>query len=318
MEIFPDSLSSLSGIFLKFEFDRKLMNWGQIITAINIIQPDFLKLLFSTNDAHVSEQAHGSDGGCNALTRITSSCAQKVNTTPEEVFSIKCFLKMSLDECVALQHYLKDIRKLLVLKMMKHFDLEYAKTLLSGHLFRKEKSQQELYCDVFKSEYFDTLSTSCVSFLLECLDAIVANLQNILHGSLVNWWKLYGEYLQLQRKLQDANFCLSSAKKFGIPSTTNDEIVPETVNNCYSVQNNTSSKFSSFFDNYFEGNKRRYREKLITDLSLEAQKLKVADTFLRKDYKHMAEEMSKFMTMKDTFLHSYCTVEIASNAALFC
>ena len=319
MEVFPDALVPLSGIFAKFELDKKLINWGQIITAINIIQPDFLKALLSANDAHMFDQFSRSNAKYNALAQFSPSRTQKIQTTPEELYSFKSVLKVSLEECEALQHYLKAMKQLLVVKMVKRFDLEYVESLLFVYIFNKKKSQQELYCHIFNSEYFDALSISCVSFLLECLSTIVVNLQGVLHGSFVNWWKVYGDYLQLQRKLYDVNASLSPTKHMAIARATNEDMAPTTTNNSHTVCNETSSKFSSFFDNYFEGNKRKYREKLITDINLEAQRFKAADIVLREDYKNIAEEMSKFMTMKDTFFHSYCIVETAaSNTTLFC
>ena len=212
---------------------------------------------------------------------------------PEGINVIKHFLKFNLQELTVLKKNIFTLEKLIIFRNLKNDDsrtsldvVKYMSHNISIHRMRKylrtlsDVSKIEIVNDYNDIGLNPTLLN--LSFYKKCINILHKNIEYLLDHQILNWWKCYGELLEINRMLVRS--------------------MPQSMGSGMSGHDSSRSDNSGLFGSFLEGQRVKNEQKLLrTNHEISSSMEKLGKDITDK-HEGLAEELSNFMNFKGSFL----------------
>lgn len=213
---------------------------------------------------------------------IRDSRRKKVE--PEEMNVMQNFLRFNQKELLSVQTKLQVMKKLAVFLRLKSRDVGESYGLFSlcaSDYGIIKKPEQFCNNEGFSYIYGDGAIVTLVqeiSFLHNCTTRLYNQTQHLLQVEIPDWWKFYGESLELHKQY---------AQNF-----------PQLVHS------GTSTSENGIIGKYLEGKRAKLEKRLSISISECRRSMDQAGNDIRKLHEVLAEELSKYMDFKGKFFES--------------
>ncbi|GMM56105.1 hypothetical protein DAKH74_027210 [Maudiozyma humilis] len=230
---------------------------------------------------------------------------------PEQVTMMKHFLKFNLQELAKLRKILFTVEKLLIFRNLKnsdiHVSLDIMKHLTHDFPVSSIKRHLRAVIDVSKVDFVDdcddiSLNPTLLNleFLDDCIKTLYKNIERVIESKILNWWKNYGEQLEIKKELmRSAQYASNNSQN----SQTMNRVV-------------SGSSSSGVFGNFLEGQRIRNDQKLVRNNHDVNSILMRLSAEITHDHEQLAEELSSFMNFRGPFISaSLVTANVLDNLA---
>ncbi|KAG0657620.1 hypothetical protein C6P45_002404 [Maudiozyma exigua] len=218
--------------------------------------------------------------------------AKVKDVEPEGINAIKHFLKFNLQELTTLRRNMFTLEKLIIFRNLKNDDsrtsLDIANHVSHNIPIHRLRKYLRTFSDVSKIEIVNDcndigLNSTLlnISFYKKCINVLYKNIEYLLDHQILNWWKCYGELLEINRMLIS---------------------IPQSVESNTSGHDSKRSDNSGIFGSFLEGQRAKNEQKLVRTSYEIASSMEKLGKDITSKHEGLAEELSKFMTFKESFL----------------
>lgn len=217
--------------------------------------------------------------------KTNKKTVKKKKLEPEEISMMQKFLRFNMSELSDIMLRIKSLTRLATFIKLKSIDLKDSKEQMRifSRDFQKPKIAESLEMTYSvtggccKEESIDSMVEKLI-FFEDCAKVLIDNIDHVLYKKIQEWWKCYGELLEL-KKYHSNNFGTNEDNKSDIDRTQNFGMI----------------------GTYIENQKNRSEMKVLSQISDHLRKFENLNSEITFTYEIIAEELSKFMEFKSKF-----------------